>query len=109
MCINSKPSRRPSVKVVNQNGSVQLGEKAAENFLGCINLRPSRQPSVKFANLNCSTISYTIDKWLYIILSIILLREGYALLKYFSLYYEILLVERIMKYFCVAETIIIFM
>ena len=46
VCINSRPSRRPSVKVVNQNGSVQLGEKAAEYFLGCINLRPSRQPSV---------------------------------------------------------------
>ena len=46
VCINSSPSRRPSVKVVNQNGSVQLGEKAAEYFLGCINLRPSRQPSV---------------------------------------------------------------
>ena len=44
--VNSSPSRRPSVKVVNQNGSVQLGEKAAEYFLGCINLRPSRQPSV---------------------------------------------------------------
>ena len=35
LCINSRPSRRPSVKVVNQNGSVQLGEKAAEYFLGC--------------------------------------------------------------------------
>ena len=33
VCINSRPSRRPSVKVVNQNGSVQLGEKAAEYYL----------------------------------------------------------------------------
>ena len=32
VCINSRPSRRPSM---NQNGSVQLGEKAAEYFLGC--------------------------------------------------------------------------
>ena len=31
VCINSRPSRRPSVKVVNQNGS--LGEKAAEYYL----------------------------------------------------------------------------
>ena len=30
VCINSRTSRRPSVKVVNQNGSVKLGEKAAE-------------------------------------------------------------------------------
>ena len=44
VCINSRPSRPPSVKVVNQNGTVQLGEKAAEYFLGCA-LRPSRQPS----------------------------------------------------------------
>ena len=28
-----RPSRRPSVKVVNQNGSVQLGEKAAEYYI----------------------------------------------------------------------------
>ena len=35
VCINSRPSRRPSVKVVNQNGSVQLEGKAAEYFLGC--------------------------------------------------------------------------
>ena len=27
------PSRRPSVNVVNQNGCVQLGEKAAEYYL----------------------------------------------------------------------------
>ena len=33
VCINSRPSRRPSVKVVNQNGSAQLGEKAAEYYL----------------------------------------------------------------------------
>ena len=33
VCINSRPSRRPSVKVVNQNRSVQLGEKAAEYYL----------------------------------------------------------------------------
>ena len=46
MCINSRPSRRPSVKVVNQKGSVQLGEKAAEYFLGCA--------FVKFANQNGS-------------------------------------------------------
>ena len=39
------------LKVVNQNGSVQLGEKAAEYFLGCA---PSRQLSVKFANQNGS-------------------------------------------------------
>ena len=32
-------SRRPSVKVVNQNGSVQLGEKAAEYYLGCALIR----------------------------------------------------------------------
>ena len=39
MCINSRPSRRPSVKVVNQNGSVQLGKKAAEYYLGCALIR----------------------------------------------------------------------
>ena len=35
VCSNARPSRRPSVKVVNQNGSVQIGEMAAEYFLGC--------------------------------------------------------------------------
>ena len=39
VCINSRHSRRPSVKVVNQNGSVQLGEKAAEYYLGCALIR----------------------------------------------------------------------
>ena len=34
VCINSR-----SVKVVNQNGSVQLGEMAAEYFLGCALIR----------------------------------------------------------------------
>ena len=33
MCINSRPSRRPSVKVLNQNGSVQLGENQGNRQL----------------------------------------------------------------------------
>ena len=65
VCINSRPSRRPSVKVMNQNGTVQLGEKAAAIYY----------------TLENSVLS--LARHLYI--SIILLREGYALLKCFSL------------------------
>ena len=77
VCINSKPSRRPSVKFVNQNGSVQLGEKAAITFI--------------YYTLENSVLS--LARHLYI--SIILLREGYELLKCFSflLYGMIIIME----------------
>ena len=69
MCINSRPSRRPSIKVVNQNGSVQLGEKAAD--------------IITFIYYTLENSVLSLARHLYI--SIILLCEGYALLKCFSL------------------------
>ena len=75
MYINSRPSRRPSVKVVSQNGSVQLGKKATEYFIVCAligDLQGNHQ--------------------LYI--SITLLCEGYALLKCFSFVFVFCLVFR---------------
>ena len=57
---------------MNQNGSVQLGEKAAEYIL-----------SITFIYYTLENSVLSLAHHLYI--SIILLREGYALLKCFSL------------------------
>ena len=74
MCINLRPSRQPSVKFANQNGSVQLYTEVHR---------------YKFLHNNDIVIKYasfiTHLKTQFFPLHVISLREGYALLKCFSL------------------------